>query len=92
LMLSEARGLLSSYVEDGDNPAAFTVVIAPQNDEHDAALTTLLPNARKISVAGGTGYVVGSYHSHEFAEMIRDQYRALGFFTVDVGEQVALED
>lgn len=92
LMLSEAQGLLSSYVEKGENPAAFTVVIAPQNDEHDAALSTLLPNARKVSVAGGAGYVVGTYHSHDFAEMIRDQYRALGFFTVDVGEQVAVEN
>lgn len=89
LMLSEAQGLLSSYAESDDNSATFTVVIAPQSDDHDAALSTLLPDARKIAVAGGSGYVVGSYYSHAFAELIRDQYRALGFFTVDVGEQVA---
>lgn len=89
LMLSEAQGLLSNYAESTEKSAAFTVVIAPQSDEHDAALSALLPDARKIAVAGGSGYVVGSYFSHAFAELIRDQYRALGFFTVDVGEQVA---
>jgi len=92
LMLLEAKGLLSSYVDEGDQPSTFAVVIAPQNEGHDAALAILLPDARKVSVAGGTGYVVGSYYSHEFAEMIRDQYRAMGYFTVDVGEPVEIAE
>lgn len=91
LILQEVNGLLANYVEKGDEPATYTVVIAPQNEEHDVAISTLLPNARKIPVAGGSGYVVGSYHSQDYADMICDQYRALGFFTVDMPVQPAVE-
>lgn len=87
LILQEVKGLLTNYVEKGDEPATYTVVIAPQNEEHDVAISTLLPDAEKIPVAGGSGYVVGSYHSQDYADMICDQYRTLGFFTVDMPVQ-----
>jgi len=84
LILEEVDGLLLSYVNDSDVRARFGVVIAPQNDDQDSAIATLLPDVEKSEVAGGSGYMVGSYYSQAYAEVICNQYRALGFFTIDI--------
>lgn len=84
LILGEVRGFLQNYIDDSGTGAGFTVVIAPQNRKQDEAIAALLPDAEKIEVAGGMGYRVGSYYSHDFAEVICDQYRSLGFFTIDL--------
>lgn len=64
--------------------ANYDVVIAPQNRSQDAAIGSLLPNASKIEIAGGSGYLVGSFYSQDYAHVIRDQYRELGLFTIDL--------
>ena len=60
------------------------MIIAPQNRNQDAAIGSLLHNAKKIEVAGGSGYLVGSFYSQDYADVICDQYRELGFFTIDL--------
>lgn len=87
MIMDEAQGLLLNYIDDSDTQASFTVVIAPQDSEQDIAVTTLLPNVKKTEVAGGSGYIVGSYYSQDYANVICGQYRALGFFTVDLVEE-----
>ncbi len=84
LILQEVDGLLLNYVTDSDKRARFAVVIAPQNDEQDTAIAALLPDVEKTEVAGGSGYMVGSYYSQDYADVICNQYRALGFFTIDI--------
>jgi hypothetical protein len=84
LMLEEVDGLLLSYLNASDAQARFAVVIAPQNDGQDSAIATLLPDVKKSEVAGGSGYMIGSYYSHDYADMICNQYRALGFFTIEI--------
>lgn len=84
LLLKEVDGLIFDYVGGVDSQASYTVVVAPQNPEQDSAIATLLPHIRKSAIAGGSGYRVGAYYSKDFANVICDQYRALGFFTVDV--------
>ena len=84
LMLEEVDGLLLSYLNASDAPARFAVVIAPQNDNQDSAIATLLPDVEKSEVAGGSGYMIGSYYSQNYAGMICNQYRALGFFTIEI--------
>ena len=84
LILQEVDGLLLNYVTDSDERARFAVVIAPQNDEQDTAIAALLPDVEKTEVAGGSGYMVGSYYSQDYADVICNQYRALGFFTIDI--------
>ena len=59
-------------------------MIAPQNDDQDAAIAALLPGVEKKSVAGGSGYMIGSYYSQDYADVVCDQYRALGFLTIGV--------
>lgn len=84
LILGEVHKFLLSYIDDSDIEADITVIIAPQNRDQDIAIAALLPDVEKIEVAGGSGYLVGSFYSHDFAEVICDQYRALGFFTIDL--------
>ena len=36
-----------------------------------------------FKVAGGSGYIVDTLYSKDYAELMCKQYRALGFFTVD---------
>jgi len=84
LILEEVDGLLLSYVNASDAQARFSVVIAPQNKKQDSAIAALLPDIEKSEVAGGSGYMIGSYFSQNYAGIICDQYRALGFFTIEI--------
>jgi len=84
LILAEVQQFLLGYIDDTDVQANYDVVIAPQNRSQDAAIGSLLPNASKIEIAGGSGYLVGSFYSQDYAHVIRDQYRELGFFTIDL--------
>lgn len=89
LILQEVDGLLHSYVNDSDEQARFAVVIAPQNDAQDSAIAALLPDIEKTEVAGGSAYMVGQFFSQGYADVICKQYRALGFFTIDIVHNTA---
>ena len=84
IIMDEVNAQLLGYLGDADEAPSFTVVIAPQNRKQDTAIASLLPQARKAEVAGGTGYVVGTYYTRTYAEVICDQYRSLGYFTVEM--------
>ena len=84
LILEEIDGLLLGYVSASDAQPRFAVVIAPQNKKQDSAIAALLPDIDKSEVAGGSGYMIGSYYSKDYAAIICDQYRALGFFTIEI--------
>jgi hypothetical protein len=82
LILEEVDGLLFSYVNQADGQEKFAVVIAPQSSDQDTAIAELLPGVKKTDVAGGSGYMIGSYYSQDCADVICNQYRALGFLTI----------
>ena len=82
LILTEIEGLLFSYLNRADAQEKFAVVIAPQNGDQDSAIAALHPCVEKTSVAGGSGYMIGSYYSQDYADIVCDQYRALGFLTI----------
>lgn len=84
LVLGEATGLLSQYVGGEDEHEEISVVIVPQSRAQDDAIAALLKETSKVQVAGGSAYRVGSFHTPEYADAICEQYRALGFFTIDV--------
>ncbi len=88
LILEEVRGLLLGYLGNTDVNAEHAVVIAPQDHDQDVAIATLLPEVSKVAVAGGSGYLVGRYFSPRYAELICNQYRALGFFTIEISQAV----
>jgi hypothetical protein len=84
LILDEVHKFMLGYIDNTDVRANYTVVIAPQNRNQDAAIAALLPDVQKVEIAGGSGYLVGSFYSQDYADVICDQYRALGFFTIDL--------
>jgi hypothetical protein len=84
LILEEVHKFMLAYINESDVQADYTVIIAPQNRNQDSAIATLLPDVQKIEVAGGSGYLVGSFYSQDYANVICDQYRALGFFTIEL--------
>ena len=87
IILDETHGLLRNYIDETESSPTYAVVIAPQNRKQDAALHSLLPDVEKMDVAGGSGYVVGAYFSQDYANKVRNQYRSLGFFTVDMSTE-----
>ncbi|MEM7218296.1 MAG: hypothetical protein AAF515_08030 [Pseudomonadota bacterium] len=84
LLLDEVKGLLNTCIDDAAAGGGIQVVIAPQNPEQDSAIATMLPGVEKIAIAGGSGYLVGEYYSRSYAGVIRDQYRTLGFLTIEL--------
>ncbi len=89
LMLEEVSGQLLDYHSSTIVKPNFSVVIAPQSRDQDAAIAALLPDVEKIEVAGGAGYIIGFFYSRDYAAVICKQYRALGYFTIDVREKLA---
>ncbi len=84
VILEEVHNFLLGYIDDSEIQANYAVIIAPQNRKQDAAIGALLPDVQKIEVAGGSGYLVGSFYSRDYADVICEQYRAFGFFTIDL--------
>jgi hypothetical protein len=85
LMVSEVTGMMSRYLStEADAGPLYHLVIVPQEAEQDAAIAAVLPDVEKRELNGGQVYVVGRYHSFDFAEIVSAQYRALHFFTAVV--------
>jgi hypothetical protein len=81
LILAELNGLFTSYLDEDANITPFTVWLVPQNEEQDQAIASLMPILPRQETSGGYAYMVGTYYSKEYAEMISDKYRSLEFFT-----------
>lgn len=86
LAFDEMTGHINRYLSDDALAAAFTVVIAPQDEEQDEAIRLMLAGVEPHTYAGGRGYTVGQYFSRSYAEIICHEYRMLGFFTVVMDE------
>ena len=84
LMLAELTGMFEQYVTRVTGLATFGVAVVPQSKEQDGAIAALLPAITRRPIAGGEAYVVGPYFSDSFATVVREEYRALGFFTAVV--------
>lgn len=82
MAFDEMNGVICQYLNGDSADQKFTVVIVPQNDQQDEAIRLLLESVEPQAYAGGNGYTAGSYFSPSFAEIICNEYRALGFFTV----------
>ncbi len=80
LILSELMGLFASYLDEQDL-VQYRVLIVPQSNQQDQAITSLFPEFTKGVFAGGVAYLVGTFYSKDYAQMIADRYRALHFFS-----------
>ncbi len=82
LIMKEVLQMLGAYVAGDAAIPAHHVILVPQNAAQDESIRSLVATARPISYRGGTAYLAGTYHSTDFANVVRDRYRALNFFTL----------
>lgn len=87
--LDEIRGIIRQYLDDGNKPSLFHVLIAPQSEEQVSLLCNLLRVDTLSHFAGGRGLSAGEFHTREFANAVSKEYRELGFFCVVTDEMPA---
>lgn len=88
IVMAELKGLIQNYALEKEVPETYTVTVVPQSAEQAAAIGSEMPHLEQADLAGGTGFVVNSYFSKEYAELICHQYRELGFFTVTIEKNI----
>jgi hypothetical protein len=81
LISSEVNGILMHYVGEGEDSIMFEVYIAPQSEEKEKLVKQFLPNAERKRSAGGYGFLVDSFYSEEYAEIICNKYREFELLT-----------
>ena len=84
IAFNEIREVVGQYCNGGESALIHEVLISPDGDEQDEAIRLILKPDSLSSVAGGRAYSVGQYFTHDYAEVVCSEYRALGFFTVTV--------
>jgi hypothetical protein len=84
LVMAEVDGMFEAYLAGSLTERPYVVALVPQSPDHDRAISTVLPGVEKTELHGGHAFVAGGYHSRDFAELVGDRYRGLGFFTVVV--------
>lgn len=82
LILAELQGMFAQHLGESAGQGQHRVLIVPQSPDQDTAITSLFPSFHKEPIAGGKAYIAGQYHSADYAAMICERYRILGFFTV----------
>jgi hypothetical protein len=88
ILLGELKGLIVDYVSTDGDQDTFIVTIVPQSPEQIVAINGQLASLKKTRIAGGVGYIVNSFFSRNYAELVCRQYRDLGFFTVTVEDHL----
>ncbi|RYE93419.1 MAG: hypothetical protein EOO75_04410 [Myxococcales bacterium] len=83
LILPEITGQLDAYLAHGSARPSHRVVIVPQSAAQDEALRSLLRITERIVLPGTAAYLVGPFYTGDYARMIRDRYRTLGFAILD---------
>lgn len=84
LIVSEVEGMLEAYLSGGAVDRPYAVALVPQSPEQESAVATVLPGVKKTRLQGGHAFLAGGFHSRDFAELVGERYRGLGFFTVVV--------
>lgn len=81
MVLSELGGMITAYVDGGDETPRYAVALVPQSEAQERAIRSLLPDVGKQPLAGGSAFVAGEFFSDQYAEVVRGQYRTLNVFT-----------
>ena len=85
----EASRVLQHYLQASDQEPTYQVLIAPQDVAQEEAVELMLAGIEPHDYAGGKGYTVGHFYSRAYADVMCQEYRAIGFFTVVVDESLA---
>jgi hypothetical protein len=82
MISSELLPMIENYLKGDEGTIQYLVLIVPQKPEQEDSIAELLPNAEKIYTSGGMAYMIDSFYSKKFAEMVCNQYREINFFTI----------
>ncbi|MEM7116266.1 MAG: hypothetical protein AAF614_27765 [Chloroflexota bacterium] len=82
LMLSELNSLFEGYLRQDSNYIRYQVFVVPQSEVQDKAIQTLLVEYEKVESSYGHAYLCGTFHSRDYAHMIRRRYRDLNLYAV----------
>lgn len=82
IIFEEVKGMLTQYMSEDEKPTYFHVLIVPQTESHSDLIHTLKPNAEEIHTAGGTAFSLEKYLSYKYADMMCEEYRKKGLFTI----------
>lgn len=81
LVVSEISGMLMHYADKGGKTTLYDVYIAPQSDDKEQLVRRFLPRAERKRSAGGYGFLVDSFYSEDYAEVICNKYREFELLT-----------
>ncbi|MEH6589117.1 MAG: hypothetical protein V7746_02610 [Halioglobus sp.] len=84
LAFDEIKGQIKQYLSQEGAEPHYEVLLSPDGDEQDKAISLMLKNVDRHSSAGGRGYTVGQYFTRSYADVVCAEYRVLGFFSVVV--------
>jgi hypothetical protein len=82
IIFDEIKGMLSQYLHKNEQPKYYHVLIVPQEREHANIIHNLKPDAEEIHTAGGVAYSLEKYLSYKYADMMCENYRKNGLFTI----------
>jgi hypothetical protein len=82
MISAELLPMIENYLRGDENAVQYLVMIVPQRPEQESSIMELLPHAKKIFTSGGIAYMIDSFYSRKFAEMVCNQYREYNFFTI----------
>jgi hypothetical protein len=80
-IVDEIKGMIDSYINDGQSKICYNVIVVPQDSEERASIRALLPNVTPREEWGGIVYYAGVYYSRPFAQMISERYQHLNLFS-----------
>lgn len=80
-ILAEIEGMMNHYLRRKSADHVHSVLVVPQSPEQRQAIHAILPNVELEHRGGGEVFVVDSFYSRVFADMICQKYRDLDFFT-----------
>ena len=92
LILYELNGLLSNYLDEGSSKILYSVLIVPQNVQQYEGIEALLPSPKQIENSWGKAFLCGTYFSKNYADMIVQRYRNLGFYAIIEQEDNSVEE
>jgi len=85
VVLEEVSGLIEQYVEEDTlERRTYEVLIVPQSVEQFEAAEAILPGCEVKERRGGKVISVGTFFSHDYAEVVCQKYISLGLFTAQV--------
>ena len=85
LIREEIEKMVAVYIDASDQPQrVYEVLLVPQNDAQQQAISSLLAGPELLPRAGGVAYVAGMFYSERFANEVCRHYREHGHFCAAV--------